>query len=77
MVGGGLGSKYPEGARAEFMRRRREDMARRGGDALGDFQESRSPERFARLAEEAGVPGARVIPDALGCWLLFGKAVCG
>lgn len=75
MVGGGVGSGYPEWARREFIRRRREAVATEGAKSLREFEQARSPERFRQLAEEAGLTGARVVPDPPGCWLVFGQGV--
>ena len=77
MVGGAEGSGYPEWARREFIRRRREAVVTQGAKSLREFERVRSPERFRQLAEEAGLTGARVVPDPPGCWLVFGEGGCG
>jgi len=83
MLGGGLGSTYPEWARREFIRRRREAVRKEGPDAVRAFREVRSRDTFRRWAEEAGLADFRVVGEAalpeddpntgLGLWLLFGK----
>jgi len=83
MIGGGLGSRYPEDARREFIRRKRESAAADGPEAAREFSEARSPETFRRLAVEAGLPSFEVIgegglgPDdantGIGIWLRFAK----
>lgn len=83
MIGGGLGRTYPEWARKEFMRRRREDIAQEGPEALERFEEKRSPATFRRLAREAGLRHFEVIGDGvlppddpradLAIWLQFSK----
>jgi hypothetical protein len=81
MIGGGLGSGYPQWARQEFIRRQRESAKSR--EAAREFAEARSPETFRRLAAEAGLPSFEVIgegglgPDdpntGIGIWLRFMK----
>jgi len=83
MIGGGLGTRYPEGARREFTRRRREGAAAGGPESARRFAEDRSPETFRRLARDAGLPSFDVIgeggsaaddPNAgVGIWLRFAK----
>jgi len=83
MVGGGLGSRYPEWARREFIRRRRGSTGAEDPEAARRFSEDRSPETFRRLAQEAGLPSFEVIgegrlgPDdpktGIGVWLRFVK----
>lgn len=83
MIGGGLGSRYPEWARREFIRRKRESEAANGPEAAREFAEARSPETFRRLAVEAGLPSFEVIgegglgPDdadtGIGIWVRFTK----
>lgn len=83
MIGGGLGSGYPDWARREFIRRQRQSQARKGSDAVREFREARSPDTFCRLANEAGLPTFEVIgkgglePDdpkcGVGIWLRFTK----
>ena len=83
MIGGGLGSGYPQWARQEFIRRRRASAAADGPEAARKFAEARSPETFRRLAVEAGLTSFEVIgegglgpddPDSgIGIWLRFTK----
>ena len=83
MIGGGLGSEYPDWARREFIRRQRQSQACKGPDAMREFREARSPDTFRRLAVEAGLQAFEVIgeggqePDAqnagVGIWLRFTK----
>ena len=83
MIGGGLGSGYPDWARREFIRRQRQSQARKGPDAVREFREARNPDTFCRLANEAGLKAFEVIgeggqdPDAqnagVGIWLRFAK----
>jgi len=85
MIGGGLGSGYPDWARREFIRRQRQSQARKGPDAVREFREARSPETFRRLAAEAGLPAFDVTgegglgPDdastGVGIWVRFTKEV--
>ena len=83
MIGGGLGRRYPQWARQEFIRRRRESVAAKGPEAVREFVEARSPETFRRLAVEAGLPAFEVVgegglgPDeantGIGIWLQVAK----
>jgi len=83
MIGGGLGSGYPDWARREFIRRQRQSQARKGPDVVREFREARSPDTFRRLAVEAGLQAFEVIgeggqePDAqnagVGIWLQITK----
>ena len=83
MIGGGLGRRYPEWARREFIRRRREDAAKNGPEAACRFTEARSRETFSRLAEESGIPSFEVVGEGglgpedpntgVGIWLRFCK----
>jgi len=83
MIGGGLGSGYPDWARREFMRRRREDASQQGADALARFIEERSPDTFHRLAVMADLRQYEIVSDTdwtaseagegLGIWLRFKK----
>jgi len=83
MIGGGLGRRYPQWARQEFIRRRRESVAAKGPEAVREFVEARSPETFRRLAVEAGLPAFEVVgegglgPDeantGIGIWLQMAK----
>jgi len=83
MLGGGLGSGYPVGAREVFMRRRYEGVLKEGPEAVRCFQELRRPETFRWWAVEAGLmdfdvagEGGLSPEDAragLGIWLRFTK----
>jgi len=83
MTGRARGSRYPEWARREFIRRKRESEAANGPEAAREFAEARSPETFRRLAVEAGLPSFEVIgegglgPDdadtGIGIWVRFTK----
>jgi len=83
MIGGGLGTGYPQWARQEFIRRRRESAAAKGPDAARKFADARSPETFRRLAVEAGLPTFEVVGEAflgpdnpntgIGIWLRLVK----
>jgi len=81
MIGGGLGSAYPQWARQEFIRRRRESA--KSPEEARKFAEARSPETFRRLAIEAGLPSFEVVGEGgltaddpntgIGIWLRFTK----
>jgi len=83
MIGGGLGSSYPQWARLEFIRRQRQSQECKGPDAVRAFREARSPATFHRLATEAGLSAFEVIgeggqePDSrnagVGIWLRIRK----
>ncbi len=83
MIGGGLGREYPQWARREFIRRRRESVAAKGPEAERRFAEARKPETFDRLAVEAELPSFEVVgegglgpehPNAgIGVWLRIRK----
>jgi len=84
MIGGGLGRCYPQWARQEFIRKRRESVAAKGPEAVREFVEARSPETFRRLAVEAGLPAFNEVvgdgglgPDeantGIGIWLQMAK----
>ena len=83
MIGGGLGSGYPQWARQEFIRRRQASVAAKGPEAVRKFADARSPQTFRRLAVEAGLPCFEVVgegglgPDdpntGVGIWLRFTK----
>ncbi len=82
MIGGGLGRGYPQWARREFIRRRREST--QAPEAARGFAEARSPETFHRLATEANLPSFEVVGEGglhsgdpatgIGIWLQFEKA---
>ena len=81
MIGGGLGSNYPQWARQEFIRQRRESA--KNPEAARKFAEARSPETFHRLAVEAELPSFKVVGEGglaandpntgIGIWLQFTK----
>lgn len=83
MIGGGLGSTYPQWAKQEFIRRRRESARAKGPEVAREFAEARSPETFRRLAQEAGLPSFEVVGEGglgaddpntgVGIWLRFTK----
>lgn len=83
MIGGGLGKDYPQWARQEFIRRRRESDKTKGPEAMRKFTEARSPETFKRLANEANISSFEIhgegalSPDdpdtGIGNWLRFVK----
>jgi SAM-dependent methyltransferase len=63
MIGGGLGSRYPQWARQEFIRRKRESATAKGPEAAREFAGARDPETFRRLAVEAGLPSFEVVGE--------------
>lgn len=81
MIGGGLGNTYPVWARRELIRRRHDDVRRKGPEAYNRFLHLRDPRTFAAWAKEAGIPefevvgeGGRPVEDpraGLGVWLRF------
>ncbi len=81
MIGGGLGSAYPAWARAEFIRRQRNQM--RDPAERENFREARKTATFEKLAREASIPKYEVVgegglePDdpntGIGIWLRFDK----
>jgi len=81
MIGGGLGSAYPQWARQEFIRRRRESV--KSPEAAREFTEARSPHTFRRLATESGLSSFEVVGEGglgadapntgIGIWLQFTK----
>ena len=73
MIGGGVGTTYPEWAREQFIRERLETIGRAGVEAVRKFEQARSPETFRRLAEAAGLDAFEVISDPPGLWLVFQK----
>lgn len=60
MLGGGVGRGYPEWARREFFRQRRQGAMRSGPDGIRKFAETRSPARFRRIALAAGLKAFEV-----------------
>ena len=85
MIGGGLGARYPQWARQEFVRRRRAGVERRGPRARRSFDEARSHDTFRGWACQAELPRFTVEADQgfptdnsyteLGIWLRFGKEI--
>jgi len=83
MIGGGLGSDYPQWARQEFIRRRHEGVRNRGDEAYGAFLHLRSPEVFGEWVLQAGLPDYEIIGEGgqaaedhragIGIWLRFSK----
>ncbi|MGC9319337.1 MAG: class I SAM-dependent methyltransferase [Armatimonadota bacterium] len=81
MIGGGMGSDYPQWARQEFIKRRHENVRNKGPKAYERFLWLRDPETFAAWATEAGLPDFEVIGEGgkppedsragLGIWLRF------
>jgi ubiquinone/menaquinone biosynthesis C-methylase UbiE len=84
MIGGGLGSGYPEWARCEFVRRRTEGQSKNGPEAKR-FKETRSAQAFHSIARGAGLKSFEIIrddglsaeesADGFGIWLRFSKEV--
>jgi len=82
MIGGGRGSKYPEWARREFMRRRQGNRKANSPQAK-EFARLRDPKTFGQWAKDAGIPDFEVVgqgalpPDdpraGAGIWLKFTK----
>jgi ubiquinone/menaquinone biosynthesis C-methylase UbiE len=82
MIGGGLGSKYPDWARREFMRRRHGHRKTDSPQAK-EFARLRDPNTVRQWAKDAGIPefeviGQGVLPEddpraASGIWLKFTK----
>ena len=82
MIGGGLGSKFPEWARREFVRRRHGDRKADSPQAK-EFARLRDPKTFRQWAKNAGIADFEVIghgalpPDdpraGSGIWLRFTK----
>jgi len=85
VIGGGVGTGYPEWARREHIARRLADGGRDGPEALRDFLRLHSPEMLGGWARAAGIPEFEVkgetepLPDGtqapLGFWLGFVKQV--
>jgi hypothetical protein len=84
MIGGGLGSGYPQWTRQEFIPRRQVSVVAEGPEAAREFAEARSPDTFRRLAVEAGLPSFEVVGEGglelddsdagIGIWIRFIKA---
>jgi len=84
MIGGGLGSGYPEWPRREFVRRRTEGQSKNGPEAKR-FKETRSAQAFHSIARGAGLKSFEIIrddglsaeesADGFGIWLRFSKEV--
>jgi len=73
MIGGGLGSSYPDWAREEFYRRRNAAVRAEGEEAVRNWDEPRRPEWRAAQARAAGIEAALIEPGPPGRWLLFEK----
>lgn len=83
MIGGGLGSRYPQWARQEFIRRQRRSQEGMSDAEKDAFALARHPDTFRRLAEEAGLSRFEVIGEGgldaddtnagIGIWLRFEK----
>jgi SAM-dependent methyltransferase len=81
MIGGGLGSAYPEWARREFLRRRQASL--KSPEEVQAFAEARRPATFRRLAIEAEIPSFEVVGEGgltaedsktgFGIWLRLAK----
>ncbi len=81
MIGGGMGSNYPQWARQEFIRRRHKGVRSKGPEAYERFLWLRDPETFAAWAHEAELPEFEVVGEGgkapedpragLGIWLRF------
>lgn len=81
MIGGGMGSEYPQWARQEYINRRHEAVRSKGSEAYERFLWLRHPETFAAWACEAGLPEFEVVGEGgkppedpragLGVWLRF------
>ncbi len=82
MIGGGLGSTYPEWARREFMRRRH-GRRKANSPQAKEFARLRDPDTVRQWAKDAGITDFEVIgrgalpPDdprtGSGIWLKFAK----
>jgi SAM-dependent methyltransferase len=87
MIGGGLGSQYPEWARQEFIHRQRHAQRHMSAEEREVFALARHPETFRCLAGEAGLSRFEVIGEgrrteddreaAIGIWLRFGREKSG
>ena len=74
MIGGGLGTSYPEWARKEFFRRLRSSLRARGGEeALRTWDEARRLETLIAHANAAGIGSSLLMSTPPGKWLLFEK----
>jgi len=83
MIGGGLGSRYPQWARQEFIRRQRKSNAGKSPEEIQRFKELRSSETFRNLAVAAGLPSFEIEGEGgldsddpktgIGIWLRFTK----
>jgi len=81
MIGGGMGSNYPQWARQEFIGRRHKGVRSKGAEAYERFLSLRDPDTFAAWAREAGLSEFEVIGEGgkppedprtgLGIWLRF------
>jgi len=83
IVGGGLGTRYPQWARQEFIRRQRHSHIGMSAGELEAFALARHPETFRRLANDAGLRRFEVVGEGglneddphagIGIWLRFEK----
>ncbi len=83
MIGGGLGSRYPQWARQEFIRRQRKSNAGKSPEEIQRFKELRSSETFRNLAVAAGLSSFEIGGEGgldsddpktgIGIWLRFTK----
>lgn len=83
IIGGGLGSRYPQWARQEFIRRQRHSQRNMSDEEKEAFALARHPETFRRLAGEAGLNTFEVVGEGalgaddssagIGVWLRFEK----
>jgi len=74
VIGGGLGSLYPQWARKEFIRRRLKGVRRKGPAAVRRFRGQRKPSKFTRWAHEAELNEFELLREnGLGIWLAFEK----
>ncbi len=83
VIGGGLGSRYPQWARQEFIEWKRNSQRNMSEEEKEAFALARQPATFRRLAREAGLSRFEVIgegglsPDdpnaGIGIWLRFEK----
>ena len=73
MIGGGLGSRYPQWAREVFWEHRLAAVRRQGAETLRRFEHVRSAETFRAWACEAGLVDFEVLTESPGTWLVFAK----
>jgi len=73
IIGGGLGSSYPQWASKEFFRRRHAWLEAQGKQAVRKWNEPRRPEWLDGQARAAGLRGSLVDALPAGLWLLLEK----